>query len=106
MLTGEPVELLDLLTPGLRKVLGNTSWLMADRLFGMGVGLFVSVWVARYLGPARFGGLNFALSYAALFASLMTLGLDGIVVREIVRDSSQTPRILGSALALRLGGSV
>jgi PST family polysaccharide transporter len=106
MLTGEPVELLDLLTPGLRKVLGNTSWLMADRLLRMGVGLFVSVWVARYLGPARFGGLNFALSYAALFASLMTLGLDGIVVREIVRDSSQTPRILGSALALRLGGSV
>jgi PST family polysaccharide transporter len=106
MLAGEPVDLLDLLTPGLRKVLGNTGWLMADRLLRMGVGLFVSVWVARYLGPARFGSLNFALSYVALFASLMTLGLDGIVVREIVRDSSEAPRILGSALALRLGGSV
>jgi polysaccharide transporter, PST family len=97
--------LLASLTPGFRKVLGNTGWLMADRVLRMGVGLFVGVWVARYLGPARFGSLNFALSYVAIFGSLTTLGLDGIVIREIVSDSRNALGILGSTLALRLGGS-
>lgn len=72
----------------------------------MGVGLFVGVWVARYLGPARFGSLNFALSFVALFGSLTTLGLDGIVVRQIIKDSSSTFSILGNTLALRLGGAM
>jgi len=71
----------------------------------MGVGLFVGVWVARYLGPAQFGSLNFALSYIALFGSLTTLGLDGIVIREIVADSRNTYGILGSTLTLRIGGA-
>jgi PST family polysaccharide transporter len=103
---GDLPPLLSRFTPGFRKILGNTGWLMADRVLRMGVGLFVGVWVARYLGPARFGSLNFALSYVALFATLTTLGLDGIVVREIVKDSSKTHDILGSALALRLGGAL
>jgi PST family polysaccharide transporter len=78
---------------------------MADRVVRMGVGLVVGVWVARYLGPARFGSLNFALSYVAIFGSLTTLGLDAIIIREIVRDSKNTLSIMGSALALRVGGS-
>jgi polysaccharide transporter, PST family len=98
--------LLAQISPGLRKILGNTGWLMADRVLRMGVGLFVGVWVARYLGPLRFGSLNFALSFVALFSSLTTLGLDGIVVREIIRNSKNTFGVLGSTLALRLGGSL
>ena len=78
---------------------------MADRVVRMGVGLVVGVWIARYLGPARFGSLNFALSYVAILGSLTTLGLDGIIIREIVRDSKNTQNIMGSALVLRLGGS-
>lgn len=99
------VALLANLTPEFRKILGNTGWLMADRVLRMGVGLFVGVWVARYLGPAQFGSLNFALSYIALFGSLTTLGLDGIVIREIVADSRNTYGILGSTLTLRIGGA-
>jgi PST family polysaccharide transporter len=91
--------------PGFRRIVENISWLMFDRILRMGVGLFVGVWVARYLGPARFGSLSFALAYVALFGSLTTLGLDGIIVREIVRDSRNTLDILGSTLALRLTGS-
>jgi len=98
--------LLASLRPGVRKILGNTGWLIADRILRMGVGLFVGVWVARYLGPARFGSLNFALSFVALFGSLTTLGLDGIVVRQIIKDSSSTFSILGNTLALRLGGAM
>lgn len=72
----------------------------------MGMGVFVGVWVARYLGPSQFGELNFAISFLALFQSLTNLGVDNIILREIVLDASKAPEILGTGFALRVGGSI
>ena len=60
---------LDRIGPGLRRIMGNMGWLMFDRIVRMGMGLFVGVWVARYLGPIEFGSLNFAVAFVALFAT-------------------------------------
>ena len=81
------------------------GWLMVDRIVRMGMGLFVGVWVARYLGPIQFGSLNFAVAFVALFGSVTTLGLDGIVMREVLHNHKGTPEILGTTFALRsIGG--
>jgi PST family polysaccharide transporter len=77
------------------------SWLMVDRVVRMGMSLFVGVWIARYLGPAQFGSLNFAVAYIALFGSAATLGLEGIVVREVLHRPEDTHKTLGTTLALR-----
>jgi hypothetical protein len=61
---------IDNVGPGLRKILGNMSWLFVDRAVRMGMGLFVGVWIARYLGPAKFGSLNFAVAFVALFGTV------------------------------------
>ncbi len=90
----------------LQNILANTGWLFADRIFRMGVGLFVGVWIARYLGPEQFGLYSYALSFAALFGTFATLGLDGIVVRNIVRDPSCKDEMLGTAFVLKLLGGV
>jgi polysaccharide transporter, PST family len=87
--------------PGLRKILGNMSWLMFDRIVRMGMGLFVGVWVARYLGPSQFGSLNFAISFVGIFGTVTTLGLDMIVVQEIIRGTEHVHEILGTTIALR-----
>jgi O-antigen/teichoic acid export membrane protein len=92
---------------GLRSIISNTGWLFADKIIRMGAGLLVGVWVARYLGPDSFGLLSYAGAFAALFGSIATLGLDGIVVRNIVRDPGCRDRTLGTAFLLKLvGGSV
>jgi O-antigen/teichoic acid export membrane protein len=70
----------------------------------MGVGLFVGVWVARYLGPEQFGILSYAIAFVSLFSAVASLGLDGIVVRDLVRDPSAKDEILGTAFALKLLG--
>ena len=70
----------------------------------MGVGLIVGVWVARYLGPEQFGALNFAIAFVALFGAFASLGLDGIVVRDIVREPEKKYEILSTAFILKLSG--
>jgi O-antigen/teichoic acid export membrane protein len=90
----------------LQKILRNTGWLFAGKMIRMGVGLFVGVWVSRYLGPQRFGLYNYAIALVTLFSSLATLGLNNIVVRDIVLLPSCRNEILGSAFGLRLCGGV
>lgn len=89
---------------GLQKILENTGWLFGDKLLRMGVGLWVNIWMVRYLGPSQFGQLSYAGAFVALFGVLATLGLDGIMVRELVRKPNEGPEILGSALFLRISG--
>lgn len=90
----------------LQKIIGNTGWLFFDKVLRMGVGLVVNIWVVRYLGPDKFGQLSYSTAFAALFGTFATLGLDGIVIREIVRKPGDSREILGSALLLRLVGGV
>lgn len=90
----------------LRKIIANTGWLFADRILRMGVGLFVGVWVARYLGVEQFGVFNYATAFVALFSTLSTLGLDAIVVRSIVREPEKRAEILGTAFWLKLFGGI
>jgi PST family polysaccharide transporter len=89
----------------LRKVVRNTGWQITDKVLRMFLGLLVGLWVARYLGPADFGLLNFAIAFSALFMPVADLGLQVIVVRELVRRPDDRARILSSAVALRLLGA-
>ena len=84
----------------------NMAWLFSDRVLRMGLGLAVLIWMARYLGPADFGALNYAIAFVALVWSFSDLGLSNIVVRELVHEPDDMPRTLGTALALRLGATV
>jgi PST family polysaccharide transporter len=89
----------------LQDVVRNTAWLFADKVVRLGFGLFVGVWVARYLGPAQFGVLSYAQAYVALFSAIAALGLDSVAVRDIVRDPSRKEEILGTVFFLKLLGA-
>ena len=87
---------------GFRKYFANTSWLMFGQVSRTAVILFVGVYVARYLGPERFGLLSYAMSFAGLFSAIATLGLDTVLIRDLVEDENGTDELLGSAFALRI----
>lgn len=78
---------------------------MAERVLRMGVSLFVGIYVTRYLGPTQFGLLSYANSFVGLFIVLATLGLDAIVVRELVKKTERRDELLGAAFWLKLGGA-
>lgn len=83
----------------------NTSWLFVEKIFRLIVGIFVWIWVARYLGPQQYGLFSYVQSFVALFAVISTLGLDGIVVRELVKYPKKQDELLGSAFLLKLIGA-
>ena len=87
------------------KYLKNNFWLLFDRLFRAFCSLFVGIWIARYLGPKDFGILNYALAFVAFFNVFIDLGLNQIVVRELVKHPKITNYILGTAFRLKFFGT-
>lgn len=87
---------------GFIKYFKNTSWVFFEKIIRLTVGLFVSVWVTRYLGPERFGLLSYVQSFVGLFTIISSLGLDGIVVRELVKKHNLSDEIIGTAFWLKL----
>lgn len=76
-----------------------------EQIVRMLIALFVSAWVARYLGPTQYGQLSFAISFASLFGVFATLGLNRIVVRELVKnanDPSYASILISSVVGMRL----
>jgi len=87
------------------KYFKNTSWLFAEKILRMIVGLFVGIWVARYLGPEQFGLLSYVLAFVGLFAPLGKLGFDGIVSRDIAKNDSDIDELISTTILFKFLGS-
>lgn len=61
----------------------------------------VGVITANYLGVEAWGTLSFALSVAAIGASVTAAGLSGLVVRDLVRERDLAGEILGTVATIR-----
>jgi PST family polysaccharide transporter len=83
----------------------NVGWQLADRAFRLVVGLVINVWIVRYLGTSGLGLLGFTQSLVGLAAVAGELGLESIVVRDLVRRPGEAADILGTAAGLRLAGA-
>jgi O-antigen/teichoic acid export membrane protein len=91
----------------LQQIVGNSGWLLLDRVVRSGVAFIIIIWLARYLGPQQFGVFNYVLAFVAICNALATFGLEDIVVRELVHSPSGRDEILGTAFVLKLlGGGI
>lgn len=97
MNTGETQE-------GFRRYFINTSWMFGEQILRMVAGLMVGLWLARYFGPKRFGLYSYAIAFSSLFGSIAKLGLDKILVRDLVQDPALRNEYLGTAFWLRVIG--
>jgi PST family polysaccharide transporter len=90
----------------LQTLIENAGWLVADKISRLGVGLVIGVWVARYLGPERFGSLNYANALIMLVSALGTMGLPEVAVRDFVRHPERAREIAATSVLLRIGGAL
>jgi O-antigen/teichoic acid export membrane protein len=84
-----------------RRALDNSAWLFLDQLLRMAGGLIVGVWMARYLGPARFGLLSYAQAIVAVVGACASLGLNAVLVRDLVHEPDSANNFLGTAFAIK-----
>lgn len=87
------------------KLAQNAGWLIGAKVYQLVINLAVSMLMARYLGPSNYGLVNYAASFTTLFTALCTLGIDSILVNELLTNRSNNGRQLGSAIGLRLCSS-
>jgi O-antigen/teichoic acid export membrane protein len=92
--------------PGVRRYGINTAWLFTEQVLRLIAGFLVGVWVARYLGPEKFGLFSYALAFVSIFQGIAKLGLDGIVVRDLVQEPEKRDVYLGTSFWLKLLGGI
>ncbi|MFV4990281.1 flippase [Klebsiella pneumoniae] len=88
------------------KSIKNIIWLMSDSILRLGIGFIVSVWLARYMGPSNFGAFNYAYAMIAIYSAVASLGMNGVVVRELIRGHIDVPTIMGTSFFLQVIGSL
>ena len=81
---------------------GNTLWLLSERIIRVSINFLITIYLIRYLGPKNFGLLSYAISYFSIFSGLASLGLDNILVRELVANTNKENQLLGTGFYLRM----
>lgn len=84
----------------------NTGWLLFEQIFRMGLSLIVTSLMARYLGSENFGLINYSLAYIMIFTTVSNLGIDNIIVNEIIKNREETGKVIGTTIYLRLSSSI
>ncbi|NAY91236.1 oligosaccharide flippase family protein [Muricauda sp. JGD-17] len=87
------------------KIVVNTGWLFFERMLSLLAGLFIGVWVTRYLGPDEFGLYSYVLSFSVLFTSLASFGIDQILVRDLVKFPSKKDELVSTGFIIKAFGA-
>lgn len=92
--------------PQLAKIIDNISWSLLDNFLRLSFGFLISILIARQLGPQHFGELNYALSYIGIFYVFAGLGLENIVIRDLVRTPAEENKIVATTAWLLAASSM
>ena len=88
------------------KVTKNAGWLIGGNIVYKLIAFLVGIWTARYLGPNNYGLINYASAYLTFFFSLSTLGLNAIIVKELIDRPEEEGTTLGTTLVLQGAASI
>ncbi|MBQ0036870.1 MAG: flippase [Firmicutes bacterium] len=80
----------------------NASWMLTGRIIQMGLVFVTTMFIARYLGPTDYGSIQHTYSYVAFFAQVCALGMNEIVVKELIDNKEKNDEILGTMIVFRM----
>jgi len=88
------------------KAVNNAGWIIFGKVAQGVINLLVGLLTARYLGPSNYGIINYAGAYIAFFTSLCTLGINSVLVKELIDNPDKEGEILGSSILMRMASSI
>lgn len=83
------------------RVIRNAGWLIAGKIIQSLINLVVGLLTARYLGPGNYGLISYAAAYTSFFTSFCTLGINSVIVKELIDAPEKEGEVLGTSLGLR-----
>ncbi|MBQ7850801.1 MAG: flippase [Clostridia bacterium] len=89
-----------------RQIVSNAAWMIGCKVFQALLGVVITMLTARYLGPSNFGIINYASSLVAFVAPIGMLGLDSILVNELVSHPEREGETVGTAMIMSLFSSL
>ncbi|MGB9613759.1 MAG: flippase, partial [Candidatus Margulisiibacteriota bacterium] len=84
-----------------KRMAKNFTWLSVGSIISRGLNFFAQVYVARVLGAAAFGLLNFALAFQTYLVLVVDSGLSLLGVREIAKAKERAGAISLNIFAIR-----
>lgn len=90
------------------KIAKNTSFLFISHAIGKAFAFGILIILPRYLGEGGFGRYFFAISFASLIWSLVELGMQAPLTREIAREIAtdtsrvRVKRLISNAISIEL----
>lgn len=84
-----------------KRFLSNAVISVADQLLGLFLGLFITIMLARYFGPATLGNYTLALALTSLVSVVTNFGIQTSVKRSVARDNAITGFQIGQSFIIR-----
>ncbi len=84
-----------------RKILENTFIQVLGKLITAGLSILVLKIISGYLGTSGYGDYTTVYQFLAFFGIIADFGIYTITVKEMSRDESRIPVILGNVMGLR-----
>lgn len=89
-----------------RKILSNSLMQFSAWGVRLGVTMLVNIGMVRLLGPQDFGHFSYVHAFVLFLASLTPMGLQELVVHELLRDQRGRGMVIYNVAILRLGAAL
>ena len=84
-----------------KTVLFNSLWMMAEKIISIFGMIFVTAFVAKYIGPENFGKITFAASIFAIVQTIAMFGLSDIIFQKASKNRKIGEKIIYSTILIR-----
>ena len=88
------------------KIFKNAGWMVGARVFQMFIGLIISTWTVRFLGPNNIGIIGYVDAFVSFSGAIAVLGLNNILIKELLDHKDRQGSVLGTVLGMRLLASI
>ena len=88
------------------RIFVNAGWIISCKIVKAILTLLVTMLTARYLGPYNYGLINYASGIVAFVTPIMKLGIDAILVHEIIKEPNSEGEILGTSILMNFVSAI
>lgn len=84
------------------RVAKNATWIIACKIVQSILGFVINMFTARFLGPSNFGVITYAASLVSFVLPIMKLGLNNIIVQEVVHHPEREGKAVGTMVFMNV----